>query len=554
MIGRLVDLSGVSRRRLAVVVALGALATSLGIALIATSGYLISRAAQRPPVLALTVTIVIVRFLGLTRPLARYIDRLVSHDLALRSLGTIRSRFFARIEPLAPGQLDGFRRGDLVARMVGDVDRLDGLYVRGLCPPLSGLAVAVLCVVAAAVMLPAAGAILAAGLAIAGLAVPALALRWSREPSARLAAVRAQLSSQLVELLRAAPEIVAFGAAGSRAEAVAELDRELAALTRRDALRAGLADALVTLAAGLTTAAILAAAVRARAGGSLDPVLVATVTLLGLASFEAVTPIPRAARELAVIGAAGRRVLDLTSRRPVITDPAAPLPSPPRDATIELAGVTARYPGSPRPALEQVDLRLEPGRRVALVGPSGSGKTTVTNVLLRFLDPEAGALLIDGRDARDHHQSDVRAMFSLAGQGAHLFNSTIRQNLLLARPDATDDELSAALARARLAAWVDGLPDGIDTLVGEEGRRLSGGQRQRLVLARALLHDAPVLVLDEPTAHLDAATAEALMADVFSAAGDAAVLLITHRSEGLDAVDQVVALDAGRLTQAAAAI
>jgi thiol reductant ABC exporter CydC subunit len=554
MIGRLVDLSGVSRRRLAVVVALGAVATSLGIALIATSGYLISRAAQRPPVLALTVTIVIVRFLGLTRPLARYIDRLVSHDLALRSLGTIRSRFFARIEPLAPAQLDGFRRGDLVARMVGDVDRLDGLYVRGLCPPLSGVAVAVLCVVAATVMLPAAGAILAAGLAIAGLAVPALAVRWSREPSARLAAVRAQLSSQLVELLRAAPEIVAFGAAGSRAEAVAELDRELAALTRRDALRAGLADALVTLAAGLTTAAILAAAVRARAGGSLDPVLVATVTLLGLASFEAVTPIPRAARELAVIGAAGRRVLDLTSRRPVITDPAAPLPLPPRDATIELAGVTARYPGSPRPALEQVDLRLEPSRRVALVGPSGSGKTTVTNVLLRFLDPEEGALLIDGRDARDHRQSDVRAMFSLAGQGAHLFNSTIRQNLLLARPDATEDELSAALTRARLAAWVDGLPDGIDTLVGEEGRRLSGGQRQRLVLARALLHDAPVLVLDEPTAHLDAATAEALMADVFSAAGEAAVLLITHRSEGLDAVDQVVALDAGRVTQAAAAI
>lgn len=552
MIGRLVDLSGVSRPRLGVVVALGAVATSLGVALIATSGYLISRAAQRPPVLALTVTIVIVRFLGMSRPLARYIDRLVSHDLALRSLGTIRSRFFARIEPLAPGQLDGFRRGDLVARMVGDVDRLDGLYVRGLCPPLSGLAVAVVCVIAAAVMLPAAGVILAAGLAIAGLAVPALAARWSREPSARLAAVRAQLSSQLVELLRAAPEIVAFGAAGSRAEAIAELDRELAALTRRDAVGAGLADALVMLAAGLTTAAVLAAAVGARASGSLDPVLVATVTLLALAAFEAITPIPRAARELAIITAAGRRVLDLTSRRPLITDPGAPLPSPSRDATIELAGVTARYPGSPRPVLEQVDLRLEPGGRVALVGPSGSGKTTVTNVLLRFLDPEQGALLFDGNDARDHRQSDVRAIFSLAGQGAHLFNSTIRQNLLLARPDATDDELRDVLARARLAAWVDGLPDGIDTLVGEEGRRLSGGQRQRLVLARALLPDAAVLVLDEPTAHLDAATAEALMSDVFAAAGDAAVLLITHRGEGLDAVDQVVALDAGRVTSAAA--
>jgi ABC-type transport system involved in cytochrome bd biosynthesis fused ATPase/permease subunit len=178
-------------------------------------------------VLALTGTIVIVRFLGLTRPLARYIDRLVSHDLALRSLGTIRSRFFARIEPLAPGQLDGFRRGDLVARMVGDVDRLDGLYVRGLCPPLSGLAVAVLCVVAAAVMLPTAGAILAAGLAVAGLAVPALAARWaaSRPPARR------RSGAAVVPAGRAAAgrtEIVAFGAAGSRAEAVAELDRELA--------------------------------------------------------------------------------------------------------------------------------------------------------------------------------------------------------------------------------------------------------------------------------------------------------------------------------------
>jgi ABC-type transport system involved in cytochrome bd biosynthesis fused ATPase/permease subunit len=292
--------------------------------------------------------------------------------------------------------------------------------------------------------------------------------------------------------------------------------------------------------------------VQARAGGSLDPVLVVTVTLLALGAFEAVTPVPRAARELAVITAAGRRVLDLTSRRPLITDPGAPLPPPPRDATIELAGVTARYPGSQRTVIEQVDLRLEPGARVALVGPSGSGKTTVTNLLLRFLDPEQGALLFDGNDARDHRQTDIRAMFSLAGQGAHLFNSTIRQNLLLARPDATDDELGAVLARARLADWVEGLPDGIDTLVGEEGRRLSGGQRQRLVLARALLRDAPVLVLDEPTAHLDAATAEALMADVFAAAGDAAVLLITHRSEGLDAVDQVVTLDAGRATSAAA--
>ena len=388
--------------------------------------------------------------------------------------------------------------------MVGDVDRLDGLYGRALCPPLSGLAVAVACSVAAAVMLPVAGAILACGLVAGGLAVPALATRWSREPAARLAAVRGQLSSQLVELLRGAPEIVAFGAAGARAAAIAELDRELAALTRRDAIRSGLADAMVVLLAGLTTVAVLAAAVQARAAGSLDQVLVATVTLLSLAAFEAVAPIPGAARELAVVAAAGRRVLDLTSRQPAITDPVVAPAAPPRDATVELVSATARYPDVDRPALMGVDLRLEPGRRVALVGPSGSGKTTVTNLLLGS-SIRSGRPLIDGRDAREYRQADVRGLFSLAGQGAHLFNSTIRQNLLLARPDATDGELHAALARAQLAGWVEGLPDGIDTFVGEEGRRLSGGQRQRLVLARALLREAPVLLLDEPTANLDAA-------------------------------------------------
>ena len=194
--------------------------------------------------------------------------------------------------------------------------------------------------------------------------------------------------------------------------------------------------------------------------------------------------------------------------------------------------------------LEGFDLRLEPGARVALVGPSGAGKTTVTNLLLRFLDPEEGRVTIGGRDLRELRQEDVRRTFALAGQEAHVFDSTIRENLRLARPQATDEELVDALRRARLDEWVASLPDGLDTLVGEEGTQLSGGQRQRLVVARALLSDAPVLLLDEPTAHLDPETAEALVTDVLDAADGRSVLLITHRREGLDLCDAVVELPA----------
>jgi len=229
-----------------------------------------------------------------------------------------------------------------------------------------------------------------------------------------------------------------------------------------------------------------------------------------------------------------------------VRDPDLPAPAPQPPVTVALEGVTARYPGAVTPALERFDLWLEPGERVALVGPSGAGKTTVTNLLLRFLDPEEGRATLGGSDLRSLRQEDVRSVFALAGQDAHVFDSTIRENLRLARPQASDGELHEALAKAHLADWVATLPDGLDTLVGEDGRRLSGGQRQRLVVARALLADAPVLLLDEPTAHLDPPTAEALVRDVLDAANGKSVLLITHRPEGLDLVDRIVVLEPGQ--------
>jgi thiol reductant ABC exporter CydC subunit len=430
--------------------------------------------------------------------------------------------------------------------MVGDVDALEGLYLRCLGPPLVALLVAAGAVIATALMLPAAALVLALGLVLGGVAVPALALRLGRASGERQSAARAELTAELVELLRGAPELVAYGREEETLARVREADAELARLGRRDALVAGIAESLSTLVAGLTAVGVLAVAVEADHAGSLDRVLVASLALLALASFEAVAPLPAAARELSATLAAGRRVLELTDREPEVRDPAAPLP-PPAEPRIALEGVTARYAAGEAPAVAAVNLELDPGRRVALVGPSGAGKTTVTNLLLRFLDPEQGRVTLGGRDLREYRAADVRATFALAGQDAHLFDSTIRANLLLAKPGASDAELRAALERARLGEWIASLPEGLDTLVGEEGTRMSGGQRQRLVLARALLAGAPVLLLDEPTAHLDPDTAERLMDDLLDATEGTTVLLITHRPEGLERMDEIVRLDAGRV-------
>jgi thiol reductant ABC exporter CydC subunit len=511
LVGRLFMLSGIRVSRVAVAVLLGALTVLCGV--------------------------------GLMRPLARYAERLWSHDLALRALGQVRARFYEAIEPRAPAGLQAFRSGDLMTRMIGDVDALQGLYLRGIGPPLVALATGAVCVGTAAAFLPAAGAVLAAGLIVAGVGGPIVAGRLAGAAGRRQSAARGELTAEIVDLLRAAPELVVYGAEDSTLERVRCADHELDRLARRDAIVGGLGDGISILVAGLTVVGVLAVSVEAHSAGSLDRVLVAMLALLALASFEAVSGLPAAARELSGTLASGRRVLELVDCAPTVRDPVAPV-APPSGSTVALDAVTAGYEPEETLVLSGFDLRLEHGRRVALVGPSGSGKTTVTNLLLRFLDPVEGRVTLADRHLHEYRQEDVRATFALAGQEAHVFDSSIRANLLLARPDATESDLRDALRRAHLDDWVSSLPEGLDTPVGEDGNRLSGGQRQRLTLARALLSDAPVLVLDEPTAHLDPQTARAVVDEAFAAAGDRSVLLITHRQEGLDLVDEVVTLGA----------
>lgn len=541
---RLLTLAPVPVGRASLAVGLGALAVAFGVGLMTTAGYLVTRAAEQPAILSLTTAIVAVRFFGLARPLARYLERLASHDVALRVLGRIRAHFYSRIEPLAPAELEAYRRGDLLDRMVGDVDALQALYLPGLAAPLVAGLVGGACLGVAAAILPLASVALAAGLALGAVAVPLVSARLARHAARRQAAARGALTAELVELLRGAPELVVNGRDAENTARIRDADRELVQLGRRDALAAGVADALGILVAGVTTLAVLALAVRAHDTGALDRVLIAALALLALASFEAVAPLPPAARGVASALTSGRRVLDLAGREPSVCDPPAPRALAPGRAAVALEDVTARYRPDEPPVLAGLDLRIDPGRRVALVGPSGSGKTTVVNMLLRFLDPEEGRVTIGGHDIRELRQEDVRRTFAVAGQDGHLFDSSIRENLRLARPTASDRELHEALRLARLDDWVSSLPGRLDTLVGEEGAELSGGQRQRLVLARALLADASVLVLDEPTAHLDPETAGYLMSDVLDAAGSRSLLLVTHRDEGLDRMDEIVSLKA----------
>jgi ATP-binding cassette, subfamily C, bacterial CydC len=536
---QLLRLARAPRARLGVAALLGALTIVFGVGLMATAGYLISRAAERPAILSLTLAIVGVRFFGLARPVARYFDRLSSHDLAFRVLRRVRTQMYERIEPLAPAQLAGYRRGDVLSRMVSDVEALQNLTLRGVGPPLVALVAGTVSAAVAAAVLPAAGLVLALGLVVAGVLVPVVNVALTRRSGRLQARVRGELAAELVETVSGAPELVVYGVEDERMSRLRAVDDTLERIARRASFADGVGDGLRNVVMGATVAGVLAVAVSAHAAGRLDRVLIALLALLALASFEAVQPLGQAARELVETLAAGRRVLDLTDRDPAVVDPEDPRPAPAFTAAVAFEGVRARYADSDAAALDGFSMRLEPGRRVALVGPSGAGKTTVTNLLLRFLDPEEGRVTLAGVDLRAYRMQDVRSAIAVAGQDAHLFSATIRDNITLGRP-ATAADVERVLREARLEDWVSSSPDMLDTLVGEGGAQVSGGQHQRIVVARALLGRAPVLVLDEPTAHLDGPTAQQLIRDVFAAAGERSVLLITHRPEGLELVDEVV--------------
>jgi thiol reductant ABC exporter CydC subunit len=532
--------------RLALASVLGAAAVGAGIGLIATSAWLISRASQRPPESAIALAIVAVQFFALSRGLFRYGQRVVGHDVAFRSLADLRVRSYERLESLAPAGLPAFRSGDLLARVVHDIDSLQDLLLRVIPPFVIAVLVGTGTVVLVWWMLPAAGAILLATLLLAATALTWLTGRLARRSESQQAPLRGELTAAVVDLLEGAPELAAYGALDAQLSRTSAVDAQLTRVSRRSAGTAGIGQGLATLLSGLAMWGALLVGVAAVHTGALDAVLLAVIALIPLAAFELVTDLPSATQTLQRARRAAARTLEVINAEPPIVEPTDPLPLPPSARTLRVRGLRTRYSQSGPWVLDGVDLDLAPGRTVAVVGRSGAGKSTLADVLLRFLPYQAGSVTLEGVEISDLSGDEYRRVIGLVSQDAHIFDTTLEENLRLAQREASPEDFRAALKRARLLDWSDGLPAGLATRVGAHGERISGGQRQRLAVARALLADFPVLVVDEPGEHLDTTTADALVADLLEATPQQAVLLITHRLAGLEAVDEVIVLDAGR--------
>jgi ATP-binding cassette, subfamily C, bacterial CydCD len=539
------------RRTLGVAATAGAVTPLSGVVLVAVSTYLISRAALQPNILDLTVVVVAVRALSLLKGTSRYVERLAGHDVALRTVVDLRTHAYLRLLPQAPAGLARHRSGDVLARVVTDVDRLQLALVRGVVPLFGGLIATLLTVLIAAWLLPAAAPLAAVGLGVAAVGVPLLAWRLSRAPERRLAVARGRLTAELVDVLQAAPELRLLGRLRPARAHLDVLDAEVVRHDRSAVARGGGADALVQLVLGLTAVGFVAVGVPAVVAGELDGVLLGALVVLALAAAEAVGPLPASARALATAATAAGRLRD-------VLDAPVPAPEPDEptvmDATesagdprLDVVRATARYPAATAPAVHDLDLHVEPGRILAVVGRSGAGKSTLANLAVRFLDPEAGEVRLHDVRLSALAGDTVRGAVVLGPQDAHVFDGTIAANLRLAAPDAVDAELVDALRAARLADWVQQLPDGLATPVGERGDRLSGGQRHRLALARTLLVGAPLLVLDEPTADLDPITGRAFLVDALRAAAGRGVVILTHDLRALPVVDEVIVLNHGRI-------
>lgn len=529
-------------------VLLGVATVASNVGLLATAAYVISAAAVVPFLAMLTIPVYLVRLFSVSRAASRYAERLVSHDVTFRLVAELRTRFYARLAPLAPASLLKHRSGDLLSRIVKDVEELQDVYLRSFSPVAVALAVCALAALVLYTFDPTMAFVAIGFLAATGVGVPVLVRTLSKGLGRRQLRLRAELEARIVDDVQGVQDILAFGREGGERHQISALNSKLGQIQRRMALLTGLQNALGDLMMNLALVAVLSFTIPLVAAGEMNGVFLAFIALVVLGSFEAVAPLGAAFQVLGRSVGAGERLFEITDSEPQVTDPPEPL-SLPQDGTLAFDRVSFRYEEDGPPALRDVSFVLRPGSRVAVVGPSGSGKSTLVGLILRFWDPDSGEVRLGGRDVREYAQEDLRSRIGVVSQDTHVFNDTLRNNLLLADPEADDASLHRAITEAHLAGLVEALPGGLDGYVGEQGQRLSGGERQRLAVARALLRDAPLLVLDEATANLDTVTERELLRTIREMMRVRTTLQITHRLVEMETMDEILVLDEGRIAE-----
>ncbi len=529
-------------------VLLGFLTIASSIGLMGTSAYIISAAALQPSIAELQVAIVGVRFFGISRGVFRYLERLVSHQVTFRLLANLRVWFYRKLEPLAPARMIGYRSGDLLSRMISDIEELENFYVRALAPPLVGILIAIFSTVLLGLFQIILGIILLGFLAAAGIGVPLLVHWLTRKSGRSIVQTFSELQSNLVDGIQGMAELLVYDHVSDHNGNIEQISRKYAQQQQVMSRISGLEQGLITLLSSLGMLSVLAAAVPIIHTGQVNGVYLAVVALVAYSSFEAVQGLPQAAQYLESNLESARRLFDLVRMKPEVIDPATPTELP-VEYGIKVNNLIFQYPDNTQPALEDIHLFIPPGGKLALVGSSGAGKTTLANLLLRFWEIEQGSIEIGGVDIRQLAQTELRKKIAVVSQQTYLFNTTIMANLRLASPQASDERIIECAKIAQIHNFIRNLPDGYQTWVGEQGMKISGGERQRVAIARALLQDAPMMIFDEPTANLDAVTERAVWQTLLQVMESKTVIMISHRLLGMEAMDEIVVLRNGRVME-----
>ena len=545
---RAVRLLDVSWGRAAKAVGLGSLALASSVGLAAVAAWLIARASQMPPVLQLSMATVAVRAFGISRGVFRYLERLASHDVALRGMASLRANVYTSLASGRTAAVAGVRRGDLLARVGADVDSVGDVVVKAMIPAGVALVVSVGSVVLVGAFLPSAGLALLACLLLAGVLGPWLSALAARRTEERGATARAEMTSTVLETLEGAGPLTVSGRLAQRMDALRRTDHELAAVTNSGARTSGTAAAINNAAIGLAVLAALLLGIPAVAAGTLTPVELAVVVLTPLAVFEAAGVLPGAAVQMHRSRQAARRIMELLDAAAApgpgdVSEPASTRGHARSDKpAVSLRSAACGWDG--RAAVAGVDLVVRPGRAVAVVGPSGVGKTTLLMTTAGLIPQVAGSVSLDDAPIATFPPDDVAHQVVFVAEDGHVFDTTVLENLRVARGDVTPDEASAALVDVGLGEWLAGLPEGVDTTLGPDATTISGGERRRLLVARALLAPAPLLLVDEPAEHLDPATADELLTHLVQTTrtGERGIVIATHRLSALAAVDEVLLL------------